>query len=148
MTNITIEPVRQVSPEIIRGLALLVPRVSPSAPAPTFSQLVDILGCPSTNLFVAKDGTEVVGMLTLVMVRIATGLRAHIEDVAVAPQYRRQGIGEALTKAAMLLAEKSGARDVNLTSRPSREDAIRLYKRLGFQQRETGCYRYSFNPIK
>jgi ribosomal protein S18 acetylase RimI-like enzyme len=32
---------------------------------------------------------------------------------------------------------------VDLTSRPSREAANRLYRRIGFVQRETNVYRYS-----
>ena len=36
-----------------------------------------------------------------------------------------------------------GARTVDLTSRPSREAANRLYVRMGFESRTTNVYRYS-----
>ena len=35
-----------------------------------------------------------------------------------------------------------GAKTIDLTSRPSREAANRLYQRLGFEMRETNVYRY------
>jgi ribosomal protein S18 acetylase RimI-like enzyme len=39
-------------------------------------------------------------------------------------------------------AAGAGARTVDLTSRPGREAANRLYARLGFKRRETNVYRY------
>jgi ribosomal protein S18 acetylase RimI-like enzyme len=49
-----------------------------------------------------------------------------------------------LTEAALATAARAGARTVDLTSRPSREAANRLYQQLGFERRETNVYRYSF----
>jgi len=74
--------------------------------------------------------------------RIPTGVGAWIEDVVVDERARRRGVGEALIAAAIRLAEESGARHVNLTSRPEREAANRLYRRLGFEERETNVYRF------
>ena len=70
-------------------------------------------------------------------------MRAWIEDVVVDEAARGRGVGEALNRKALELAKESGARTVDLTSRPSREAANRLYKRLGFKPRETNVYRYS-----
>ncbi len=53
-------------------------------------------------------------------------------------------MGEDLSRAALEIARDSGARTVDLTSRPSREAANRLYQRIGFQLRESNVYRYSF----
>jgi ribosomal protein S18 acetylase RimI-like enzyme len=69
-------------------------------------------------------------------------LRAWIEDVVVDEAARGQGVGAALTNAAIRLANQRGARTVDLTSRPSREGANRLYQRLGFLERETNVYRF------
>jgi ribosomal protein S18 acetylase RimI-like enzyme len=71
-------------------------------------------------------------------------MRAWIEDVIVDETARGRGIGEALTKEALALAEAAGARTVDLTSRPSREAAGRLYERVGFTARSTRIYRYTF----
>ena len=80
-------------------------------------------------------------MLTLVMFRIPSGLRAWIEDVAVDEAARGQGIGEALSHAAVDHARAHGARTIELTSRPAREVANRLYRKLGFEIRNTNVYR-------
>jgi ribosomal protein S18 acetylase RimI-like enzyme len=69
-------------------------------------------------------------------------VRAWIEDVVVDATARGQGVGEALNRSALEVAERRGARTVDLTSRPSREAANRLYRRLGFVERETNVYRY------
>jgi ribosomal protein S18 acetylase RimI-like enzyme len=100
---------------------------------------------PATVLFVARDphrNGEIAGTLTLALFRIPTGLRAWIEDVVVDTEARGQGIGEALTRAAIQRAVAAGATTVDLTSRPSREAANRLYVRVGFTRRETNVYRY------
>jgi ribosomal protein S18 acetylase RimI-like enzyme len=93
---------------------------------------------------VARDpeGT-IVGSLTLALFRVPTGVRAWIEDVVVDERSRGSGAGEALVKAAVRRADASGAKTVDLTSRPSREAANRLYVRLGFQTRTTNVYRFS-----
>jgi ribosomal protein S18 acetylase RimI-like enzyme len=54
-------------------------------------------------------------------------------------------VGEALNRAALDRAREAGATTVDLTSRPSREAANRLYQRLGFEQRETNVYRITLS---
>ena len=51
--------------------------------------------------------------------------------------------GRALVEAAVAHAATLGARTVDLTSRPSREAANRLYQRAGFHLRETNVYRFT-----
>ena len=77
-----------------------------------------------------------------VVFRIPTAVRAIIEDVVVDAAARGRGVGEALTNAAVARARAEGCRTVDLTSRPSREAANRLYQRLGFQPRDTNVYRF------
>jgi ribosomal protein S18 acetylase RimI-like enzyme len=91
---------------------------------------------------VATKEQEIVGLLTLVVFRIPTGVRAWIEDVVVDESARGHGVGEALNRAALHDARRRGAKTVDLTSRPSRAAANRLYQRLGFIARETNVYRY------
>jgi ribosomal protein S18 acetylase RimI-like enzyme len=81
-------------------------------------------------------------MLTLIVFRISTGVRAWIEDVVVDETARGRGVGEALSQEAVRRALALGARTVELTSRPSREAANRLYRRLGFVRRDSNLYRY------
>jgi ribosomal protein S18 acetylase RimI-like enzyme len=81
-------------------------------------------------------------MSTLVAFRIPTGKRAWIEDVTVDQAGRRRGVGTALTRAMLDRARELGCKTVDLTSRPSREAANRLYQQLGFVARDTNVYRY------
>ena len=143
MSDVTIEEVREATPELLAVIRTLVPQLSSSAPAPSDAELGEIIASPATVLFLARSGAVPAGMLTLVLFRIPTGVRSIIEDVVVADAFRRQGIGEALTRAAIAKAAEIGVRTIDLTSRPSREAANRLYQRLGFALRETNVYRYS-----
>ena len=90
-----------------------------------------------------EDEEKIVGMLTLAVFRIPSGVRAWIEDVVVDTEARGRGIGAALVRRAIEIAQESGARTVDLTSRPSREAANKLYQKLGFEQRSTNVYRYT-----
>jgi ribosomal protein S18 acetylase RimI-like enzyme len=143
MAEIVVEPCKLLTPEIFAAISSLIKALSTTARAPTWNEIDEVVTSPATTLFLARAGTEIVGMLTLILVRIPTGLRGHIEDVVVAESHRKKGIGEALTKHAIAVTKISGARTLDLTSRPSREAANRLYQRLGFKLRDTLVYRYT-----
>jgi GNAT superfamily N-acetyltransferase len=137
--------VSQATDELVEAFQRLMPQLSSSAAVPTFAELQDIATSRASILFIARDpekGGRIVGSLTLVVFRIPTGVRAWIEDVVVDTELRGRGIGEALTRAALERAKQEGAKTVDLTSRPSREAANRLYQRVGFVQRVTNLYRY------
>jgi ribosomal protein S18 acetylase RimI-like enzyme len=141
-----IEQATQVTDELEAAFVRLMPQLSSSNPAPTREQLAEMVGSPAITLLVAREpdaGGEIVGSLTLAMFRIPTGRRAWIEDVVVDSAQRGRGIGEALTREALRVAQDAGATTVDLTSRPSREAANRLYRRIGFELRETNVYRYT-----
>lgn len=140
----TVREVTTVTDELVAAFARLLPQLSRSAPPPTAAELVEIVTSPATVLLVAEDDQvgDVVGSLTLVLFRIPTGVRAWIEDVVVDEAARGQGVAEALNRHALDLAASAGARSVDLTSRPSREAANRLYRRLGFDPRDTNIYRF------
>ena len=138
----TVEIARSVDDELVAAFSVLVPQLSSSNPPPTRDELDEIVGSDSTVLFVARVDGRIAGALTLAVFRIPTGLRAWIEDVVVDAGARGHGVGEALNLAALEEARRRGAVTVDLTSRPSREAANRLYRRLGFTARETNVYRY------
>lgn len=139
-----IEKANAVTDDLVAAMARLVPQLSKSNPAPARAQLQEMVNSPAISLLLAyTDAGEIVGTLTLAMFRIPTGLRAWIEDVIVDDSQRGQGIGEALTRHALQVAKDAGATTVDLTSRPSREAANRLYQRVGFERRETNIYRYN-----
>ncbi|NQV97671.1 MAG: GNAT family N-acetyltransferase [Acidimicrobiaceae bacterium] len=132
----------QASEELLVACHRLIPQLSSSSTPLTASELAEIINSASTVLFVARVETQIVGLLTLALFRIPTAMRAWIEDVVVDAAARGGGVGEALNLAALAEAKRRGAQTVDLTSRPSREAANRLYRRLGFVQRETNVYRY------
>jgi ribosomal protein S18 acetylase RimI-like enzyme len=139
---VEIVEVSEVDDEVVAAMDRLIPQLSSSNPPPTRSQLNAIVGSDTTILLLARDESGVLGSLTLALFRIPTGLRAWIEDVVVDADARGKGVGRLLNEAALDLARRAGANTVELTSRPSREDANRLYRRLGFVERETNVYRY------
>src|SRR5438093_9916501 len=151
MTNadaIAIERAAGFDEELVSAFRRLVPQLSSSAPAPTADQLREMIESPCTTVLLARAraGGDIVGSLTLAVFRIPTGVRAWIEDVVVDSRPRGKGVGEALSREALRLAVEKGARTVELTSRPSRAAANRLYRRLGFVERETSVYRYTLSP--
>jgi len=142
--RVSVEEVVVADPELRAAMARLIPQLSSSAAEPSAYELEDIVDAPATSLFVARDAGAIVGALTLAQFRTPTGVRAWIEDVVVDTGARGRGVGSALVRAALHRAEQASARTVDLTSRPDREDANRLYVTLGFARRETNVYRYSF----
>ncbi|USR79041.1 GNAT family N-acetyltransferase [Arcanobacterium pinnipediorum] len=144
-----VDLVTDVTPELHEAFGRLIGQLSRSATPMDAEQIEGFLAQDCIDLLVFRDeeatGTTgqapIVGMLTLVTFEIPTGWRAWIEDVVVDESARGKGVGASLVAAAIELAKKHGAKTVDLTSRPSREAANRLYQRAGFELRETNVYR-------
>lgn len=138
-----IEVATELSDELVEAFARLVPQLSERSAAPGPADLARLLESSPTTVLLARDDDAVIGTLTLALIPLPTGLRAWIEDVVVDAAARGRGAGEALVREAIRLASEAGARTVDLTSRPSRQAANRLYQRIGFQRRETNVYRWA-----
>lgn len=134
-----------VTDEVVEAFARLIPQLSSSNPPPSREQLEALVASEASSLFIARVDGRIVGSLTLATFRIPTGVRAWIEDVVVDESARGHGVGEALNRAALDRARAQGAITVELTSRPSREAANRLYQRMGFVTRDTNVYRYTLS---
>jgi ribosomal protein S18 acetylase RimI-like enzyme/predicted enzyme related to lactoylglutathione lyase len=134
-----------VDDELVAAIGRLLPQLAPSSPPPSADALRAIVQAPSNTVLVARDlrdDRRIVGTLTLVVFRTPTAVRAWIEDVVVDEAARGRGVGEALSREGIRRALARGAQTVELTSRPSRDAANRLYRRLGFAPRDTNVYRY------
>lgn len=140
---VAVEVAASVDDRLVSAFAHLIPQLSKSNPAPDAAALQAIVDHQACHLLVATEGDAILGALTLVVFPIPTAMRAWIEDVVVDGSARGKGVGEALSVRAIELASSLGAKTVELTSRPSREAANRLYQRIGFQARETNVYRYT-----
>jgi ribosomal protein S18 acetylase RimI-like enzyme len=139
--SVDIEVVQDIGDELVKAFGRLLPQLSRSAPALDETALRALVDRPGNRLLVARLDGAIVGTLTLVTFPIPTGLRAWIEDVVVDEAARGHGVGAALTQAAVGFARDDGARTVDLTSRPARAAANRLYERLGFRLRDSKVYR-------
>ena len=142
---VTITEASSVDGELVEAFVRLTPQLSSSSPPPTETQLREIVEQPGTTMFLARDDDsgDIVGTLTLVTFPIPTGRRAWIEDVIVDKAAGGQQLGERLSRAALDKARELGCRTVELTSRPSREAANHIYKKIGFEIRDTNVYRFT-----
>ncbi len=134
--------ISEYSEEILSALNELLPQLSSSASPLSDAFLLRVIQSESSHLLMAEEDGQFYGSLTLAVFVIPTGTRAWIEDVVVSEDSRGKGVGRLLSERAVNLAIELGAKTIDLTSRPSREVANSLYKKIGFVQRETNVYRY------
>jgi ribosomal protein S18 acetylase RimI-like enzyme len=144
--GIEVEVLKDVTDSDLAAINRLLPQLSRSAPPLDGTAVRRIATWDGSSLLAARSAGEIIGILTLITFPIPTGVRAWIEDVVVDETARGQGAGAALTREAIRLARTAGARTVDLTTRPSRESAGRLYERLGFSLRDTRVYRLAGEP--
>ena len=151
---VRVEVLREVTDETVEAFGRLLPQLSRSAPPLDRAALARIVGASCNTVLVARADNgaggpgEIIGTLTLAMFPIPTGVRAWIEDVVVDEAATRQGAATALTREALRIAREQGARTVDLTSRPSRVAAGRLYEGLGFERRESRLYRLNLDAAE
>ena len=129
------------------GIALLAAQLNPSdVPRSDVAWLWEMLSPATTHLLVAQADAAIVGMLTVCAFAVPNGWRAYIEDVAVDQAHRKRGIARRLFEEAFRIQEENGWRTLQLTSRPSREEANLMYPILGFTLARTNVYRRSPYP--
>jgi GNAT superfamily N-acetyltransferase len=137
-----LETLSSISPNDAAALARLLGQLSTTT---TFDsgRLHAIIDHEATELLVARVGGQIVGMATYVSFPLPTGLRGHVEDVVVDESMRGRGIARKLLETMTTMAGERGLRTLDLTSRPSRESALRLYEGVGFRRRETNILRFT-----
>ena len=142
---IKIFEITEMSQKVYDAFERLLPQLSSSAKIPTWEELEDLINSKAGIVLAAVDDEDpegtILGTMTLVVFRIPTGVRAWVEDVVVDKEARGKGIGEKLIRTSIERAKAEGAKTIELTSRPSRVEAHRLYKRCGFEMRETCVFR-------
>jgi ribosomal protein S18 acetylase RimI-like enzyme len=135
----------EASEELHTALQRLVPQLGAHKNPPTQGELAVLIKSESSTLLVARDtdsGGKIIGMLSLIIYRVPTGVRSIVEDLVVDKDTRRRGVGEELLRYAITLAREAGADGVALTSNPQREAANQMYQSLGFEIRQTNPYLY------
>jgi ribosomal protein S18 acetylase RimI-like enzyme len=134
-----IERVTTASPELVETIRALLPQLTEARTPPTLEQLRDVVS-NQTLLLARDDDGGILGTLTFVLYRVSSGVKGRIEDVIVDESARGQGVGEALVREGMRLANEAGVLMLELTSMPYRLAANRLYRRLGFVRKPTNVY--------
>jgi GNAT superfamily N-acetyltransferase len=136
-----IEPVTEATTEVHAALSHLLPQLNPTLPVPVMERLEAIIADPAVTLLVAREGEQIVGTTTVIVYTTPFWIKARLDEVVVDESARGKGVGAALVKASLDLAREKGAEMVELQSAVRREEANRLYPRMGFKLRETNVYR-------
>jgi len=141
-----IKEINRFSIRVFNAVLKLLPQLGPDLKSLTIKHFKSLLKSEKSHFFVAElDDRQIVGMLTIGTYIIPSGTKVWIEDVVVDESQRGKGIGKELMLFAIGFAKALGAESIELTSKPSRITANRLYKNLGFVLRETNVYRYTLN---
>jgi len=109
-----------------------IEELSYSDPWPREIFMVDYLFNSSSEYFVAKMQGKIVGFIGIWY----EGKKLHVINVAVHPDERGKGIGTNLLLFAINLAKELGYETVYLEARKSNVSAQRLYRKLGFKEKE------------
>ena len=134
--------ISRYSEDIFNAILRLLPQLSADAKLPTKELVKKMLNSKNSYLLVAElnDG-NIIGMLTIGTYLIPSKMKVWIEDVVIDESYRGKGIGKELTLFAIEYSKSLGAEVIELTSKPARIEANKLYQHLGFVKHETNMYR-------
>lgn len=147
VSDLSVEVLRDADERDVADLARLLPQVSSSATVLTTERVRQVIGTPSTSIVVARLDDRIEAMALLLICRTLAGEFGLVEEVAVDENARGRHLSVHLMVGLLRHAAELGLRFVDLTSRPSRVEANGLYKKLGFDLRETNCYRHSLESI-
>ncbi|MCL5746744.1 MAG: GNAT family N-acetyltransferase [Patescibacteria group bacterium] len=140
--KLNIEEVKAYSEEIKGAINGLLRQLDDGVPSLLEKQVKEIIGFSNSRLFIIKAETGgIVGMAFLIIYYVPTGKKGIIENVVIDENYRGKGLGTRLMNAVIDKARDEKITYVDLTSRPERKSANRLYQRLGFVKRNTNIYR-------
>jgi ribosomal protein S18 acetylase RimI-like enzyme len=132
---VRIEEATTVSKELAGAMDRLVGDRSVHPGALTQDELHAIVHSPATRLLVARNSDDdVVGSLTLALVRLPTGMRAGIHDLEIETSERQHGVAEMLIMEALRLAHDAGVRTVDLVSEAEVDATANWFRRLGFKE--------------
>ncbi|MFV0418189.1 MAG: GNAT family N-acetyltransferase [Dysgonomonas sp.] len=141
---IEIKRLYEITPEVATVFINLMSQLTPDSQILEVQYLQKIIDNENIYVFVACN-PEIIGTLTLALVSTPSGTKAWIEDVVVDALARKQGVGKKLLLHAIDFATELSVSSINLTSKPERIAANKLYQEMGFVLRETNVYRLAIN---
>lgn len=137
----------KLNKELYESILHLLPQLNTKHALPSYEEVTDLLSSNNSILYVARFPSitgPIIGMITLVVFQVPSGIRAHIEDLVVDHEFRKKGIAHALMEKTLQSAKDLGANEVVLTSNSRRISALRLYESLGFKKWDTNLFLYQF----
>jgi len=138
-----IEEVTEATAEVHEALVRLLPQLNPTLPLPTRERIERLIGDPAVTLVVARDGDRIVGTATVIVYTTPYWIKARLDEVVVDGDARGKGVGEAMVRHCLEVGRRKGAQVAELQSGRGdvRAAAHRLYKRIGFQVRDSDIFR-------
>ncbi len=138
---VSISQLTKASEKSLAAINHLLPQLSEKETPLSLRDLKKILEQKDFFLFVAREGGKIIGMASMYITKLVSGIDANIDDVVVDEAYRGKGVGRSLMETLIERAGKEEAAYVDLTSKPWRVAANELYHTLGFEKRQTNVYR-------
>lgn len=108
----------------------------------TKDYLNTLISEPNIKIFVEFDENQIItGIITVVIIKLLSGVKARIEDLVVLKKKRGKGIGKNLIKYSIIYCKKKNIQFIDLTSHPDKIEANNLYLKLEFKKGDTNVYR-------
>jgi len=138
-----IEEVTEATAEVHEALVRLLPQLNPTLPLPARDRIERLIGDPAVTLVVAREGDRIVGTATVIVYTTPYWIKARLDEVVVDGDARGRGVGEAIVRHCLEVGRRKGAQVAELQSGRGevRAAAHRLYKRIGFQVRDSDIFR-------
>lgn len=108
---------------------------SPGVAALT-ATLARLIESGEVTVLLGGAGPEGIALMRLRPALWTSGQEAYLQELYVAPERRRQGIGRALLEATMAAAREAGASGIDLNTGETDTEARALYESAGFTNRE------------
>jgi GNAT superfamily N-acetyltransferase len=138
MANYSINILTRASDDDVQKINHLLGLLTTHAQPVDVERLKEI--CQHSMLLVAREENSIIGMWSLCHSVTPTGSKWLIEDVVVDESARGKGIGRRLISEAIDCIKANGGGQIELTSRPARIAANKLYQSIGFEKKETNVY--------
>lgn len=142
MSDCTIERLSSSDASTAEAIRALIEQLTGRESTFGEDDLRNTLQDSASRLFVMRHNDNIVGMITLGIYFCPTGRKVWIEDVVIDRELRGKGFGQRLVEFAInYVQENLSPCSLMLTSRPSRIAANELYRKAGFEQRQTNVYK-------
>lgn len=144
MDNLKIELINNYNSALVEPVGRMLRQLTGTDAPFGEEKLRVIIRDMSCRLFVARIGSEVVGMFSLCTYLSPSMRKVWLEDVVVDNAWRGQGIGRAMVAYAINFARQIAPCCLMLTSSPHRIEANALYRSMGFEAKQTNVYKMDF----